>query len=152
MVQRRFLDDYLYQNQLNLHIFFKKKPGKLIEFPQNLQHISYFSLKCIYCSNFSPMCILLICSIYSNSSHARVLLGSSDTILKADTLGCSIFLFLHSVFWITVCPFSLSYCVVCPSLIYRFWLPLWYLQTLLSEWKELVKTISNWYLLRVKKI
>jgi hypothetical protein len=113
-------------------IFPLKKPAKLIKFPQNLQRISYFSLKCISCSNFSPMCILLICSIYSNSSHSRVLLGSSDTILKADTLGCSIFLFLYSVFWITVCPFSLSYCVVCPSLIYRFWLPLWYLPTLLS--------------------
>jgi hypothetical protein len=25
--------------------------------------------------------------------------------------------------------FSFGYCVVCPSLIYGFWLPLWYLQT-----------------------
>jgi hypothetical protein len=33
-----------------------------------------------------------------------------------------------------VCPFvllSFSHCVVCPSSIYGFWLPLWYLQTLL---------------------
>jgi hypothetical protein len=28
------------------------------------------------------------------------------------------------------CPFYFGHCVVCPS-IYRFWLPLWYLQTLL---------------------
>jgi hypothetical protein len=30
------------------------------------------------------------------------------------------------------CPFSFGHCVVCPSKIYGFWLPLWYLQTLLS--------------------
>jgi hypothetical protein len=30
------------------------------------------------------------------------------------------------------CPFSFGHCVVCPSTIYGFWLPLWYLQTLLS--------------------
>ena len=29
------------------------------------------------------------------------------------------------------CTFSFGHCVVCPS-IYRFWLPLWYLQTLLE--------------------
>ena len=27
--------------------------------------------------------------------------------------------------------FSFDHCVVCPSSIYRFWLPVWYLQTLL---------------------
>ena len=30
-------------------------------------------------------------------------------------------------------PFSFIRCVVCPSSIYRFWLPLWYLQTLLKN-------------------
>jgi hypothetical protein len=29
------------------------------------------------------------------------------------------------------CPFSFGHCVACPSSIYAFWLPLWYLQTLL---------------------
>ena len=29
------------------------------------------------------------------------------------------------------CPFSFGHCVVCPSSIYGFWLPLWYLQTFL---------------------
>jgi len=28
-------------------------------------------------------------------------------------------------------PFSYGHCIVCPT-IYRFWLPLWYLQTLLK--------------------
>ena len=31
-----------------------------------------------------------------------------------------------------LCPCSFGHCVVCPSLIYGFWLPLWYLQTLLA--------------------
>ena len=30
------------------------------------------------------------------------------------------------------CPFSFAHCVVCSSSIYRFWLPLWYLQSLLT--------------------
>ena len=31
---------------------------------------------------------------------------------------------------LSFCPFSFGHCVVCPSSIYGFWLPLWYLQTL----------------------
>jgi hypothetical protein len=30
---------------------------------------------------------------------------------------------------LSFCSFSFGHCVVCPSSIYRFWLPLWYLQT-----------------------
>jgi hypothetical protein len=33
--------------------------------------------------------------------------------------------------YLSFCPFSFGHCVVCPSLIYEFWLSLWYLQTLL---------------------
>ena len=32
---------------------------------------------------------------------------------------------------LSLCTFSFGHCVVCPSSIYGFWLPLWYLQTLL---------------------
>jgi len=32
---------------------------------------------------------------------------------------------------LSFCPFSFGHCVVCSSSIYGFWLPLWYLQTLL---------------------
>ena len=31
---------------------------------------------------------------------------------------------------LSFCTFSFDHCVVCSSLIYKFWLPLWYLQTL----------------------
>jgi hypothetical protein len=34
---------------------------------------------------------------------------------------------------LSFCTFSFGYCVVCSSSIYGFWLPLWYLQTLLKE-------------------
>jgi hypothetical protein len=42
------------------------------------------------------------------------------------------------VLLIVVCPFvlfSLGHCVVCSSSIYSFWLPLWYLQTLLIKFE-----------------
>ena len=34
---------------------------------------------------------------------------------------------------LSFCPFSFGHCVVCPSSMYGFWLPLWYLQTLLAR-------------------
>ena len=34
------------------------------------------------------------------------------------------------VCFVDVCTFSFGHCVVCSSWIYRFWIPLWYLQTL----------------------
>jgi hypothetical protein len=33
---------------------------------------------------------------------------------------------------LSFCPFSFGHCVFCPSSIYGFWLPIWYLQTLLT--------------------
>ena len=33
---------------------------------------------------------------------------------------------------LSCCPFSFIHCVVCPSSLYGFWLPLWYLQILLK--------------------
>ena len=47
----------------------------------------------------------------------------------------------YSVFFLCVCSvdrclsfchFSFGHCVICPSSIYGFWLPLWYLKTLLT--------------------
>jgi hypothetical protein len=36
-------------------------------------------------------------------------------------------------FCLSFCIFSFGHCVVCPSSIYGFWLPLWYLQTLILQ-------------------
>jgi hypothetical protein len=33
---------------------------------------------------------------------------------------------------LSFCTFSFGHCLVCPFSIYRFWLPLWYFQTLLT--------------------
>jgi len=34
---------------------------------------------------------------------------------------------------LSLCPFYFGHCVVCSSSIYGFWLPLWYIQTLLTK-------------------
>ena len=38
---------------------------------------------------------------------------------------------------LSFCTFSFDHCVVCSSSIYRFWLPLWHLQTLLHMWSRI---------------
>ena len=39
---------------------------------------------------------------------------------------------------LSLCTFSCGHCIVCSSSIYRFWLPLWYLQTLLRPNQSIV--------------
>ena len=53
---------------------------------------------------------------------------------------------------LSFCTFSFGHCVVCSSSIYGFWLPLWYLQTLLTyAWcrssliKITIALSSNWF-------
>ena len=43
---------------------------------------------------------------------------------------------------LSFCPFSFGHCVVCSSAIHGFWLPLWYIQTLLDIW-YICNTRSN---------
>ena len=43
---------------------------------------------------------------------------------------------------LSFCTFSFDHCVVCSSSIYGFWLPLWYLQTLLTLWRLFQKRIA----------
>jgi hypothetical protein len=40
---------------------------------------------------------------------------------------------------LSLCTFSFVHCVVCSSSIYGFWLPLWYLQTLLLSLSKMIK-------------
>jgi hypothetical protein len=42
---------------------------------------------------------------------------------------------------LSFCPFSFGHCVVCSS-IYKFWLPLWYLQTLLTT-QDIMSFLNN---------
>ena len=84
---------------------------------------------CVVCSSvFWPLCCLFFCLL------AIVLSGF---LSFGHCVVCS------SVFWPLCCLFfcllaivlsvllSFGHCVVCSSSIYGFWLPLWYLQTLL---------------------
>jgi hypothetical protein len=41
---------------------------------------------------------------------------------------------------LSFCSLSFGHCIVCSSSIYRFWLPLWYLQTLLIEYEYKKRT------------
>ena len=76
------------------------------------------SNKIVYC-----LCILYI--IYTHKTKDRV------TLLKTGgDLRCSGWV-SSNVLQIVVCPFLFGHCVVCSSSIFEFWLPLWYLQTLL---------------------
>ena len=38
--------------------------------------------------------------------------------------------------YLSLCTFSFGHCVVCSSSTYRFWLPLWYLQTLRTKYQK----------------
>jgi hypothetical protein len=44
---------------------------------------------------------------------------------------------------LSFCTFSFGHCVVCSSSIYGFWLPLWYLQTLLKDMLDCAQKIST---------
>ena len=56
---------------------------------------------------------------------------------------------------LSFCCFSFGHCVVCSSSIYWFWLPLWYLQTLLTQCWSLISTTrtitSHLHLLNTNK-
>ena len=51
---------------------------------------------------------------------------------------------LCSVLYIVVCPVSFRHCVFCPSSIYGFWLPLWYIQTTLSKLHQVRSESIDW--------
>ena len=51
-------------------------------------------------------------------------------------------IFCRSLFFLL--SFSFIHCAVCPSSIYDFWLPLWYLQTPLMTTYMVINTCLNW--------
>jgi len=46
---------------------------------------------------------------------------------------------------LSFCTFIFGHCVVCSSSIYRLWLPLWYLQTLLNAHVSIGNSIHTIY-------
>ena len=67
---------------------------------------------------------------------------SSPPVFSGDRVAWSLVLCVCFVdLCLSFCNLSFGHCVVCSSLIYGFWLPLWYLQTLLFN----RKTYNNLY-------
>jgi len=59
--------------------------------------------------------------------------GHEFTTGVSGVRGAQSFSFLCNIlisFFFFICPFSFGHCIIYPSSIYDFWLPLWYLQTL----------------------
>ena len=76
---------------------------------------------------FFFLCLSRHLIIFIAAIHLPDHLSSSPVLLR----------FYVYVLKIVVCPFvlfSFGHCVVCSSLIYGLWLPLWCLQTLLNYW------------------
>jgi hypothetical protein len=66
--------------------------------------------------------------------------------------------YLFGIFWSLYClsfyllPLitflvSFGHCIVCPSLLYDIWLPLWYLQTFLRQMLHCFLLLEKWYIL-----
>jgi hypothetical protein len=77
---------------------------------------------------------------------ANILLETIGLVPRKSVFFYSIYIVLYVCFvdrCLSFCIVSFGHCVVCSSLIYGFWLPLWYLQTLHGTaitWKILVYT------------
>jgi len=102
-----------------------------------------------------PRCFSLVVSTSRSSTHSWLITGfvtrltrrvplveqelltlpehlRSPPVLSGVRITRYLVLFVYFIFrCLSFCTFSFGHCVVCPSSIYGFWLPLWYLQTLL---------------------
>jgi hypothetical protein len=83
----------------------------------------FWSLCCLF---FFDIWIPITPLVYSNSSYPGFSGVRVTWSLVLGVFECFVDCCL------SFCPFSFGHCVVCPSLIYGFWLPLWHLQTLLT--------------------
>ena len=105
-----------------------------------LLHINYFSCKtqtmhewllnwscgtfCLYCLKGVSLVELELLTLPWHMSSTLVFSGIH---VPPSLIFCEVF--CRSLFVL----FTVSFSVVCPSSIYKFWLPLWYLQTLLTK-------------------
>ena len=70
---------------------------------------------------------------------ANILLETIGLVPRKSVFFYSIYIVLYVCFvdrCLSFCIVSFGHCVVCSSSIYGFWLPLWYLQTLLIQGKN----------------
>ena len=80
---------------------------------------------------------------------------SSPPVFSGVRVTRSLVLYVYFVdLCLSFCTFSFGHCVVCSSSIYGFWLPLWYLQTLLTKLSRVYLLFSlfiNFYLCYILK-
>ena len=81
----------------------------------------------LYCLSFSYL-RLLITSLVSSSFSLSFCPFSFVIVLSVLLFTASDYLFGTFELLFVLLPFSFCHCIVCPSSIYGFWLPLWYLQ------------------------
>ena len=91
----------------------------------------------LYCLSFYLR--LLITSLVSSSFSLSFCPFSFVIVLSVLLFTASDYLFGIFKPLFVLLPFSFCHCIVCPSSIYGFWLPLWYLQTFLAT-KNKIKT------------
>ena len=96
---------------------------ELLTLPEHLSSPPVFSWVRVTLSLDLCVCFVDCCLPFSNFSFGHCVVCSSSfghCVFCSSSFG-------HCV----VCSSSFDHCVVCSSSISRFWLPLWYLQTLL---------------------
>ena len=81
----------------------------------------------LYCLSFSNL-RLLITSLVSSSCSLSFCTFSFVIVFSVFLFTASYYLFGIFKPLFVLLPFSFCHCIVCPSSIYGFWLPLWYLQ------------------------
>ena len=86
----------------------------------------YISCSCTKSLNYVIICRILM--EHNTRSQGLVFSGVRVTLYSLIVCVCFIDRCL------SFCPFSFGHCVVCPSSIYGFWLPLGYLRILITPW------------------
>ena len=98
---------------------------------QTLLVLLYFFCWPLCCLFFFDIRILITPLVSSNSSCPFVLFLLAIVLSVLLRYTDSDYPFGIFKLFLSFCTFSFGHCVVCSSSIYGFWLPLWYLQTLL---------------------
>jgi hypothetical protein len=102
-----------------------------------------------FCTFSFGHCVVCSSSIYGlqwvSSSVSKLLLAIQCVFIPVTYVQLLFhkylsFIALNQCKSLSFCTFSFGHCVVCSSSIYGFWLPLWYLQTLLDARHSFDKT------------
>ena len=77
-------------------------------------------------------CVVLCRSLFVLCFWSFYYLSFFDLRLLITSFGIFKLLLVFCRCCLSFCQFSFDHCVVCPSSIYGFWLPVWYIQSVLS--------------------